>query len=308
MKRVGLLGISCVDILVNGADKIPKPGTLGLIEKVQMNTGGCALNAALDYKKMGFDPLLITVVGQDSFGEFILNVLGKHHISTDYVQTLHGMNTSASIVLINKAGERSFLHNPGANKQFRIDDLDLSFLDQIDILFIAGTLVMNTFEENDLANLLSICKERGIYTVLDTVYDASGRWGKVILPLLPNVDLFAPSLEEAEQIAQSKDLNQIALTFKKSGAKDVIIKLGKQGAFSNISNVTHFHKPFIVESVDTTGAGDAFMSGILVGLSQLWPMNETIDFANAVGALSVSKIGASSGIQSYREIKEFMKR
>lgn len=308
MKRVAILGISCVDILVNGAKKIPFPGALDLIEAIQMNTGGCALNSALDYKKMGFDPILITVVGEDAFGKFIQNILTEKQISTKYVKSLKGLNTSASIVFIQNTGERSFAHNPGVNKQFSSIDLDLSFLEEIDILFISGTLVMNHFEENDLLSLLKKAKDMGIYTVLDTVYDASGRWGEVILPLLPYVDLFAPSLEEAEQISKTKDLIEMTHIFKEAKAKDIIIKLGKDGAFSNISNLTKFHPPFIVESVDTTGAGDAFMSGILVGLAHNWPMDETIEYANAVGALAVTKIGASSGIRTFDEIKEFMKR
>lgn len=308
MKQVGIVGISCVDIIVNNFESVPEPGELKLVNDTKMYTGGCALNAAIDYKKIGFDPVLVSVVGNDSFGDVIVKTIKEHKINTTYIAKLNNSNTSSSVVLINHEGERGFLHNPGINKEFSLKDLDVTFLSTIDILFIAGTLVMDYFEENDLESLLKTAQEMGIYTVLDTVYDGSGRWGKVINPLLKYVDLFAPSLDEAQAIAQTDNIEEMVKVFKKKGAKDIILKLGKHGAYSNFNGIAMNHKPFKVEAKDTTGAGDAFMSGIMVGLANEWSIEKMIAFANAVGALAVREVGASSGVKSLSEIKLFMER
>ena len=308
MRRVGILGISCVDVIVNDFDGVPKPGELKLVSNTKMYTGGCALNAAIDYKKIGYDPVLITVVGNDSFGDYIIKTIDENEIDTKYVSKVNQSNTSSSIVLVNSSGERGFLHNPGVNKEFSLNDLDLSFLDEIDILFIAGTLVMNNFEENDLKELLKTAQEKGIFTVLDTVYDGSGRWGKVINPLLKYIDLFAPSIDEAAAIAQTNDLEEMVKIFKENGATNVLVKLGREGAYSNIDNQVNNYKSFNVTAKDTTGAGDAFMTGVMVGLANDWSTDKTMRFANAVGAHAVMEVGASSGVKNFTEIIKFIER
>ena len=105
----------------------------------------------------------------------------------------------ASVVLSDPSGERSFLHNPGANAKLSISDLDIDQLLDTDILFIGGALLMPSFDGSQMAEVLRKAKNKGVYTVLDIGWDASGKWMDTLEPVLMYIDLFVPSIDEAEK-------------------------------------------------------------------------------------------------------------
>jgi len=307
MKKITILGIACCDLIVKPVNQLPNHGELSLVNSIEMYTGGCAVNAAIDLTKIGITPIIITPIGNDTFGEFIMSELDKHGLDTQYVMRIKETGSSSSVVLINHEGERSFLHTTGANGLFTIKDINFKAIDEGDILLIAGALIMNTFDGAQMIETLTYAKSHNKYTVLDTAWDTTNRWAQTIIPVLPFVDLFVPSFDEAKMITKLDDEKEMVKFFKNHGAKDVIIKLGTRGAYADINGDCFYVEPFLVKPVDTTGAGDSFMAGMLTGLSNHWEMKKTIKFANAVGAHCVSSVGASSGIKSLEEIEKFMK-
>lgn len=307
MKKVTILGIACCDMIVKPVETIPTPGQLKLVNSIEMFTGGCAVNTAIDLAKIGITPTIVTPIGTDTFGEFIMKELNRQGIETKYVMEMEAVGTSSSIVLVKEDGERSFLHTTGANGLFTIDDINFEAIDISEILFVAGSLIMKTFDGDQTVRTLVYAKEHGKYTVLDTAWDTTNRWGETIIPSLPYIDLFVPSFDEAKMITGIDNEKEMVKFFKQNGAKDVIIKLGSQGAYADVNGENFYVKPYLVNPIDTTGAGDSFMAGILTGLSLNWDIKKTIKFANAVGAYCVSSIGASSGIKSLNEIEKFIK-
>lgn len=307
MKKVTVLGIACCDMIVKPVETLPNPGELTLVQSIEMFTGGCAVNTAIDLAKIGIIPTIVTPVGKDTFGDFIIKELNQQGIDTKYVMKIENVGTSSSIVLVKEDGERSFLHTTGANGLFTIHDINFEAIDNSDILFVAGSLIMETFDGKETVKTLAYAKEKGKYTVLDTAWDTTNRWGETLIPAVPYIDLFVPSFDEAKMITGLDNEKEMVKFFKQKGAKDVIIKLGSQGAYADVAGDTFYVKPYLVNPLDTTGAGDSFMAGILTGLAFNWEMQKTIQFSNAVGAHCVSSIGASSGIKSLKEIQKFMK-
>jgi sugar/nucleoside kinase (ribokinase family) len=184
-------------------------------------------------------------------------------------------------------------------------DGDLS-MDEADIVFVAGAMLLPSFEGEDLAAFMKKAREDGKMTVMDTAWDKDGKWLCRIKEALPFTDLFMPSFEEAKALSGESDPEKIADFFFDCGCGSVIIKLGKQGALLCEKRDQRIYVP-IVEGVtvkDTTGAGDAFCAGFLYGISKGWSYERSGAFACAVSACCIEQTGASAGVCSAEKILE----
>ena len=309
MKRdVACIGIFVADCIAQTITKIPERGKLGLIDSLKLYSGGCAMNAAVDLKKLGADVSVLGMVGNDGFGSFLLGELEKNGISRDGVCVSDKESTSASVVLIDDGGERTFLHCTGANSVFTDKDVNFDVIKDAQIVFVAGTMLMESFDGEPCARVLKQCKGMGKTTVLDSAWDDTGRWLDVIAPCMPYIDYFVPSIDEAKMFAGCDDLDGMADKFFDLGVKHVAIKAGKDGCYirETKDSAPIMIPAYRVKAVDTTGAGDSFCSGFLYGLSHGRALADCGKFANAVAAHCVMSVGASTGIKSYDEIQKFM--
>lgn len=309
MSDIACVGILTADCIAKTVDKIPEAGKLGLIDSLKLYTGGCALNAAIDLAKLGADVAMVGMVGNDGFGTFMQGELQKFSIDTRGLKMSNEAGSSASVVLINSDGERSFIHTTGANAKFSEADVDYSVLEDTKIVFVAGTMLMPTFDGEQCAVMLKKCREMGKVTVLDSAWDDTGRWMDVLAPCMPYIDYFIPSIDEARMFAGCDDLDEIADCFFDRGVKHVVIKTGKDGCYvRETKNSAGVQLPAYrgIQAADTTGAGDSFCSGFLYGLSRGMSMTDAAALGNAVGAHCVMEVGASTGIKPYAEIKKFM--
>lgn len=308
MFDVVCIGIAVADVVSRPVDIIPEQGKLGLIDKIELHTGGCAVNAAIDMAKIGLDVAIIAKVGNDGFGNYLINSLKKNHVNTTGLKTSDNVGTSASVVLNDSTGERTFLHSLGANAEFTEADIDYSLIEESKIVVIAGTLLMPKFDGEDCAKVLKKAKELGKYTVLDTAWDSKGRWMNVLEPCMKYIDLFIPSYEEAVLLSGKHEPEEIADVFLSYGVKLAVIKLGKEGCFIKSSEGEIYKLPTYsaIKPVDTTGAGDSFVAGFVTGLSKGWTLYECGRFANAVGTHCVMEVGASNGIKNLDEILKFI--
>ncbi|NOZ56871.1 MAG: sugar kinase, partial [Calditrichaeota bacterium] len=222
------------------------------------------------------------------------------------VQRVPSAGTSATVVLINPEGERSFIHTLGANALFSAEHVDLDLAASARIFHVGSVGLLPAFDGEPMAEVFRQVRSRGVITSLDTVWDPFGRWLKVVEPCLPHVDLFLPALHEARMITGLEEPEANARFFLERGAKVVVIKMGAEGCYV-ADGEREFRVPgYRVDVVDTTGAGDSFVAGFLVGWLQGWPLEKIARFANAVGALCVTAVGATAGVKSFDETLRFM--
>lgn len=306
MSKVVCLGILVADVIAKPVDKIPEKGKLSLVDEIIIHTGGCAANTAIDLAKIGKDVGIIGLVGNDQFGKFLIKELRNENVDTKGLKVSDKSSSSVSLVLSSSDGERSFIHSYGTNAVFSEEDVDFDIIKECDILFVAGSLLMPNFDGEPTAKVLKKAKELGKYTVLDTAWDSTGRWMKAIEPCLPYIDLFIPSIEEAQMISGKEDEKDIAKEFMKRGTKNVVIKLGSKGCYINDGKEEAYIDCYKVNVVDTNGAGDSFVSGFITGIVNGWDLKKCGIFANAVGAHCVMSLGASSGIKGEEEILKFI--
>jgi sugar/nucleoside kinase (ribokinase family) len=308
MYDVACVGILVADAIAKTVDKLPARGKLDLVDQLDLYTGGCAVNSGIAMAKIGLNTAVLGKIGNDGFGKFIYNSLKEEKVNVDGLVLDSNSSTSASVVLVDSGGERSFLHCLGANAEFTDKDVDFGIIEKSKIVFIAGTMLMPSFDGEPCARVLKKAKEMGKYTALDTAWDSKGRWMKVLEPCMKYIDLFMPSYEEAVQLSSKEDAEDIADVFLSMGVKTAVIKLGKDGCYIKDSGGEKYKIPTYtdIKPVDTTGAGDSFAAGFLTGITEGWSLYECGKFANAVGTHCIMAVGASTGIKSMEEIKAFM--
>jgi sugar/nucleoside kinase (ribokinase family) len=149
-------------------------------------------------------------------------------------------------------------------------------------------------------------REAGLTTSLDTGWDARSRWLEDIEGCLPHLDLLFLNQDEARMLSGFADPDDAARRMQALGAGDVVIKLGAEGCAVFTTNGAIRVAGFPVDVVDTTGAGDCFVGGFLAALAEGCAYPDAARFANAVGALSVQKLGAINGIRTRAETEAWI--
>jgi sugar/nucleoside kinase (ribokinase family) len=294
------LGILVADVIARRVDELPPRGSLGLVEGISLRGGGCALNTASVLVRLGLSASVVGKVGADPFGDFVLGLLDERGVERSGVLRDPNVPTSSSVVLVDSEGERTFLHLPGANGHLRSEELDEAVLFSGRVLHVAGALVMPELDGESTAGVLERAHARGLVTSLDTVWDATGGWERV-LPSLPFVDLFVPSLGEAAAISGEQEPQAAAAWLRERGVGTVALKLGARGCYVARDGFEDFVPAPAVEAVDSTGAGDAFAAGFLYGSLAGWPLQRAAVFANAAGALATTAVGAVEGVAGLEE-------
>jgi len=302
------LGIYVVDVLGRPIDEFPEKGKLVLFDELEIHTGGCANNTAIALTRLGLSAGAMGKVGTDAFGDLILQKLRDNGVDTVGMQQDPGSSTSFTFVAVASDGERTFYHYIGANGELCEADLDWEVIKSAKILHIAGALVMPRFDGAPMANVLQKAKTLGITTSLDTAYDATGKWMETLEPCLPYVDMFMPSIVEAEHLTGLSDAREIAQFLRRSyGIHTIAIKMGEDGSYVSTPEREHFATAYPVTAVDATGAGDAYVAGFLAGTLMGWDLKATAELASATGAACVTAIGTTAGIQNLEETLKICK-
>lgn len=307
MAEVTCLGILVADVVGQPIDVYPERGRLVLVDRMELHSGGCAANTGVSLAKIGISTAIIGKVGDDGFGDFLLQVLQKHGIDARGVKRDQREATSATMVMVHSDGERSFLHYIGANAALCLEDVDLDLVRQSRVLHIAGALVMPGIDGEPTAQLLRQAKQMGVITSFDTVWNANSGWMQKVRPCLPYVDYMIPSIEEARMITGKQEPEDIARVFLDEGVKVVGLKMGERGCYVRTADFQIRVPRYQVQAVDALGAGDAFAAGFLTGVVKGWDLETTARFANAVGALCVTALGATTGVRSLEETLQFMR-
>ncbi len=308
MSEVICVGILTADVVGKPIDIIPDRGKLGLVDRMELHSGGCAANTGISLAKLGVQTGIIGKVGDDGFGDFLVHRFEKFGMEAGGVVRDYENATSATMVMVHADGERTFLHYFGANGSLSLEDIDIKRVHESKILHIAGSFLMPSFDGEPTAILLKQAQDAGVVTSLDTAWDARGNWLKTLKPCLPYMDYFLPSLEEAKMLSGGMENPvDIAKFLLDAGVGVVGLKMGEHGAYIRTSQGEEFRIPvYKVDAVDALGAGDAFVAGFLAGLTKGWDIEQCARFANAVGACCVTALGATTGIKSFEETLQFM--
>jgi sugar/nucleoside kinase (ribokinase family) len=297
------LGILVADVIARPVDSPPRPGSLAYVDRIETHGGGCALNTASALVALGLRAGVVGKVGDDHLGRFLLGLLGARGVEREGVLRDPGVPTSASIVLVDSAGERTFLHLPGANGALTADELDPGLLYTGRALHLAGALVLERLDGEPIAGVAAEARRRGILTSLDTVWDPTGRWSR-LEPCLPHLDLALPSLAEGRALSGVSEPSRVAAWLREHGVREVVLTMGARGCYASGPDFEGAIPAPEVHVLDGTGAGDVFAAGVLYGKLAGWPLERAVRLGCAAGALSTTSVGATLGDKGLEDALE----
>jgi sugar/nucleoside kinase (ribokinase family) len=291
--QVTCAGSAVFDILAKTSAESLPIGVLGLVDSFSTAEGGPALRTGRVLAGMGVETRLIIPAGDDIFGASFHRTVPAPHLQVDWIDS--PLPTSTSMVLVDRAGERTMLHNIGADGAVTAGAVEARL--EGPFLHVGGALVLPGLDDPDglpMAGLFQRARARGVHTSLDVVHDSTGRWSRV-LPSLPSLDLFIPSRIEAAAITGLDEPAASAARLRQLGVRFVIVTEGPHGAWVDHDDFVGHIPAFRVATVDTTGAGDAFTGGVLLGLIHGLGAEDAARLGAAVGALATTTIGTFSG-------------
>ena len=300
MKNICVIGSLNMDLVVN-VDTMPKPGQTIIGSNFKEVPGGKGANQAVAMARLNGNVSMIGKVGEDGFGQTLINSLKNDKVDTTYIQTSKGA-TGVALITVDKNAQNSIVVSPGANFEVKEDDIDnnIEAIKNSDIVVLQLETPLNTIKY-----ALNKAKELNKYTILNPAPAV-----KLDYEIIKNVDLLTPNETELEiisgvSIETEEDIQKAAQIMIEKGVKELIVTLGSKGSLYINKEKSMFKKAYKVEAVDTTAAGDSYTGALAVALSQDKNIEDAMDFASKVGALSVLKEGAQSSLPTLEDVKNF---
>lgn len=176
----------------------------------------------------------------------------------------------------------------------------------VKVVSIASLFCSERLNDAATAAILKQAKRVGALTIADMVFNRPDRSLEDIKETLSLLDYIAPSRDEAEHFTGKKELGEIAQVFHDYGVQNVIIKLGKAGVYAHTLRETVHVPAYAAAVVDTTGAGDNFMAGVISGLIRGCSLKECLQFGSATSAISIGHVGATGAIKSLAQVQKIV--
>lgn len=313
MKGIAIAGTILVD-KINEISAYPKAGELTKIVGVQQAVGGCVPNVGIDIKLMSkqTDVYAIAKVGVDDDAAFLKQQLSSRGVDISGLTESKNARTSFTEVMSVSGGQRTFFTHAGASAEFGCDDIDFENF-KAEMLHLGYFLLLDKVDNGDGLKILKQAKAQGIKTSIDLVSENSDRY-KVVIPCLPYTDNVIINETEAGRIADiepTKDnLRAIAEKIRAYGVKErVIIHMPEVGVCLSDEGFTIVPSFSLPDGYikGTTGAGDAFCAGALLGIYEGKSDKEILEFASMAAVAALGAPDAIGGMKSADEIKELCK-
>jgi ribokinase len=276
--------------LVTIASRVPSQGETILGEKFRLIPGGKGANQAVAAARLGAKVHMIGAVGTDAFGKELLHCLEREGVSVNNVKPVTDVETGVAVITISE-GDNRIIVVPGANHSLRPEDVEAceEVIASSDICLLQLEIPLPVVER-----AVALAKKHGVRVILNPAPAQP-----LPLSLLEQVDILTPNEHERDIVFADIDASRFANPFiVTEGARGVtIIKDGQPTLIPGFS----------VPVVDTTGAGDTFNGALAVALSKGMSLEEACLFGNAAAALSVTKLGAQTGMPTEDEVQAFLK-
>lgn len=302
------LGVVVADAVGVGIDEWPQEGSLLVFDRVEMHLGGCPANTSVALSRLGIKSGVAAKVGADGLGEFIRGVLASNGVDIRGLKVDRRVSTSFSFIMVPSSGNRRIYHTLGANGTFAPADVDVKALAGVKwAAFGCLSLLPKLFGPN-LARLLKAAHKAGARTACDTAFNSKLlSWEPVFRDCWEHMDVFFPSEEEATRLTGLRAPREMCRCLRERGVKVAGVKLGERGCALECDDGYEKIPAYKVRCVDTLGAGDCFMAGLLAGLLRGRHPFEAARLGNAVAAHCVQAVGATTGVPSLAKVEAFMR-
>ena len=273
--------------------------------------GGAPANFAVGIRRLGISSGMISKVGNDFFGRYLINKLKEAKVDISQIKQSNENKTALAFVGLdeNRNPSFSFYRFPCADIMLREDEIDENYIKSAKLLMCGTVSMADEPARSAIFKAIEYSKKHGLQVACDpNLRDDLWHFKdprEHIFRVLRDTDIFLPSLSEVEFITGEKGEKAIEAILE-LGPSIIGITHGAEGS-TLITKDGKFSAPsYKVNVVDTTGAGDSYAAGIITGLLTNMPLEKIPYFANAVSALKITKKGAMN-IPSRLEVEDFMK-
>ena len=288
-------------------ERLPKPGELLVTDQLLLTIGGCASNAAMDLARVGVDVSVVGCVGNDAFGEYIIDALEDGGVDAGLIHRRPDVGTSATLIINVRGEDRRFIHTLGANAKLTAADIPWKEVKHSKVLYVGGFLLMPALVQEELAEVFRQAREIGVVTVLDVVLPGPGDYWHRLEKLLPHTDVFLPNTDESTVITGQADPKTQAEIFFNAGAKTVVITCGGEGTYLRSTDLKLHAEVFPFTFVGGTGAGDAFDAGYIAGLLRGLGPRDCLAWGSALGGSCVRSISATDSVFTLDQVEAYLR-
>ena len=288
--------------------------------------GGAPANVAVGLQRLGIPAAFMGQVGDDPFGHWLRGLLADEGVDVSNLALAQGARTSIAFVATRRDGKKDicFYRNPGADAEFSASQIAPNAFDGVR-LFHCGSVSLSLEPcRSAQFEALKRAKNAGALISFDpnwrpSLWDDFDLARDLIWRVIPFADVVKVADEEWEFVAGTADFATGAAKIRAQGPKLVVITRGGEGAYFNFADangnlISGEIAGFAVDAIDTLGAGDAFVAGLLLQVLEnslaksleANKMREILRFANACGALATQKAGAIPALPTRIEVDEFL--
>ncbi|MDI6696632.1 MAG: ribokinase [Anaerolineales bacterium] len=305
--QIVTLGGLNMDLVVR-VPVIPKPGETITGHSFATFPGGKGANQTVALARLGAQVCMIGRVGADSFGETLLNNLRQEGVRTDFVKVDHERATGVALITVEDSGQNNISVAPGANMAVSAEEVIAAFsaLEDFDMLVMPLETPMEA-----ILTAARLAREHGARVALNPAPAQP-----LTSELLQWVDIIIPNEFEAAALtgietSEETGAHRAALQLHEWTGGSVALTLGERGALLLDDSQTPpqfiYLPAYRVTAVDTTAAGDAFVAGLALGLSEGMPLSKAAQLGSAAGAISVTRHGAQPSLPKRAEVEAFIR-
>ncbi len=302
-KRVLVFG-SYVTDLSSRIQTFPKPGQTVKGREFHLGPGGKGSNQAVAANRAGADVTFVTKLGDDLLGTQTLDFYSKEGLDTRNILIEKGGQTGSALIMVDEStAQNRIVVVGGACEQVNDQDVEKisGLLDQTDIFL---TQLETNIEP--VYKLLKAAKQKGILTILNPAP------AQVIdKEYMKSVDIIIPNETEAEfltgiTVTDHDTAKQAAQALLEQGAKGVVITLGKRGAYATYQGEEKLVSAVDCgAAVDTTGAGDAFIGGMVAALADGKDFFDAVNYGSVTAGIAVTRKGTAPAMPYKKEISQY---
>jgi len=285
--RIAVIGSANID-LTTFTSRFPKPGETIFGDKFDLGFGGKGANQAVAARLCGAEVFMVARVGEDLFGPATIENFRKQGIDPTYVKQVPGWSSGVAPIFVEPNGQNRIFVVKGANDALKPADVDAAaeMLKTVDCMVLQFEIPIET-----VYYAIGFARKHGIRSILNPAPAQP-----VEMNAFEGLDYFVPNESEAETITGAPvksvaEARTCASTLLSAGIRRVIITLGANGSLLASRDGGEHVPPFAVNSIDSTGAGDAFIGSFAVFLGEGIPENEAVRRANLYAALSTTGVG-----------------
>lgn len=292
------------DILVRPVEEF-RWGTSNWVEQFQEDMGGNGSNTAYAMARMGVGARLLGKVGADGRGDGILAKLNGAGVDTQWVERAVD-STTTTVVIMNRAGDRQFIQYVGAAKEVFVEPFSFPapVVARMTHYHQANIFALPNLRKHG-GEQMRRAKEAGLATSIDTGWATDGKWVETLAPAFPYCDLLFVNEDEARATTGREEPEGMVEGLRALGAGAIVLKLGARGCVVYEDGASTHVPAFTVDVVDTTGAGDCFAGAFFAALHRGMSLVEAARVGNAMGAMVVSRLGATTGVTDWEQTLRF---